>query len=161
MPTITASNLKSKHQSKLSLVAMLLSTVLWPCRRSLNSRICWILKFCNKLTLKILRKVKKRRRATLKKKMKTMTMEGKSQKRRRRMKMSFRKRALSVLKRGTNLPTPDGRTWLRHHRQTLSQPAIPPSSSSRLSNSSNPKTNLLSNLLRLRISLGAIWRTCW
>ena len=51
-----------------------------------------------------------RRRATLKKKMKTMTMEGKSQKRRKKMKMSFRKRALSVLKRGTNLPTPDGRT---------------------------------------------------
>ncbi len=48
-------------------------------------------------------------RATLKKKMKTMSMEGKSQKRRRRMKMSFRKRALSVLKRETNLLTPYGR----------------------------------------------------
>lgn len=158
MPTITASNLKSKHQSKLSLLVMLLSTVSWPCRRSLNNRISWILKFCNKLTLKILNKVRKRMRATLKKKMKTMSMEGKSQKRRRRMKKSFRKRALSVLKRETNLLTPYGRMWLRRHRRILSQQAIPPSISSRLS---NPKTNLLSNLLRLRISLGAIWQTCW
>jgi len=91
-----------------------------------------------------------------------MSTNKKSQKRmRRKMNMSFRKRALFVLKRGKNLTTPDGRTVLRQHRLTPSLQLIrQPISSKLLSHSSNPKTKRLSNLLRLKTNLAAISQTC-